>query len=215
MQTNRKGIYQEYDAQGNVRTDERWQAQTLANGSLYVENETVRMRPSPEPRSDSVTCILDEQLRLIDFSIHGMLGQRESRICVVGAERTEATLCWRHRGEVHERRVVWNERVEIDYASALLTMVTILRTGLSPGSTEQRPLWRLDPLTFEPHAAVLTLICHGPETHATTFGARRLHRCSRIIAGAVDRIWCDDEGVVFEMQLAAGGGFRLTALNVD
>lgn len=211
MQRNRKGIYQEFDAAGDVRTDERWQAITLPDGSLYVENETVRMRPSPEPRSDTVTYILDEQLHLAEFSIHGLFGQRESRACVLGEARDEATLCWRSRGDVHERRIAWHERIELDYASPLLTMISILRCGLTPGRSDQRPLWRLDPLTFEPRAAMLTLLCHGPESHLTHFGARRLQRYSRIIDGAADSVWCDDEGVIYDMRFAHGGGYRLTA----
>lgn len=211
MQRNRKGIYQEYDADGDVRTDERWQMITLPDGALYVENETVRMRPSPEPRSDTVTYILDEQLRMLEFSIHGLFGRRESRVCVLGDARDEATLCWRHLGDVHERRVPWHERVELDYASPLLTMVTILRADIPVGGVDERPLWRLDPLTFEPRPAALSLRRHGPEPRDTPFGRLRLHRYDRTIMGLTDQLWCDDDGVVFDMRFAQGGGYRLTA----
>lgn len=211
MQRNRKGIYQEFDARGDVRTDERWQVVTLPDGSLYVENETVRMRPSPEPRSDTVTYVLDAQLRLVEFSIHGLLGKRESRVCVLGADRAAATLCWRHLGAVHEMRIAWHERIEFEYASPLLTMVSFLRAGLAPGAADERPLWRLDPLTFEPRAAALTLRNHGRERRRTPFGELFLTRCERSIDGVADAFWCDDDGVIHEMRFAHGGGYRLTA----
>jgi hypothetical protein len=215
MQRNRKGIYQEFDAHGDVRTDERWQAITLPDRSLYVENETVRMRPSPEPRSDTVTYILDSDMHLVEFSIHGLLGKRESRICVLGADRAAATLCWRHLGEVHETRVDWTERIELDYASPLLTMVSILRAGLTPGQSDERPLWRLDPLTFEPRAGTLTLRNLGRQSRSTHFGDMSLLRYDRTIDGVTDQVWCDEDGVVFEMCFAHGGGYRLTATTID
>lgn len=217
MQLNRKGIYQEFDALGNVRTDERWQAIALPDGSIHVENETVRIKPSPEPRSDSATYLLDRELRLLDFSIHGLLGKRESRVCVLGEARAEATLCWRHEGAVHERKIAWDDAFELDYASPLFNMITIWRSKLQPGQSRACQVWWLNPLTFEPRLMNQIYANHGQERHATRFGQKTLWHYTLDFGGSgssISHMWCDDEGVIFDFAAASGGGYRLTATDI-
>jgi hypothetical protein len=211
----RKGIYQEFDAAGKVLTDERWQAVALPNGTLYIENETVRLTPFAEPRSDSVTMILDKNLRLLEFSIHGLLGKRESKICVLGEDRTEATLCWRHLGEVHERRVAWSDDTEIDYQSPLFNMVSVWRSALYPGQTRTCESWWLDPVSFEPRLIRQSYTHLGPEQRKTRFGTLQLSRYSLQFGDAPQEIlfWCDDAGVLFDFR-SSEGGFLLTAMDV-
>lgn len=215
MQINRKGIYQDFDTRGNVITDERWQAKTLRDGSIYVENETVRVAPFDEPRSDSVTMILDRDLRLAEFTIHGLFGQRESRICVVGEDRAEATLCWRNRGDVHERRIAWRDDLEIDFASPLFNMVTVWRSKLQAGQSRSFDAWLLDPVSFEPGLMRQTYANAGLQTRNTRFGPRELWRYELDFGGqSRSTFWCDDDGVLFDFDGPAGG-FRLTATDVE
>ncbi len=215
MQLDRKGIYQDFDARGNVLTDERWQAKTLPDGSIYVENETVRVAPFDEPRSDSVTMVFDRHLHLIEFTIHGLFGQRESRICVLGEDRAEATLCWRHRGDVHERRIAWREDFEIDFASPLFNMVTVWRSKLQAGQSRSFDAWLLDPVSFEPSLMRQTYTNTGRQTRDTRFGPRELWRYELDFGGqSRSTFWCDDDGVLFDFE-SPSGGFRLVAADLE
>lgn len=44
LSDHRKGIYQAFDAAGNVTADERWQAIRVSQG-IQIDNETVRIHP--------------------------------------------------------------------------------------------------------------------------------------------------------------------------
>jgi hypothetical protein len=215
MRINRKGIYQEYDREGTPLTDERWQAITLPDGSIHIENETVRRSPSPEPRSDSMTMILDSALRLTDFSIFGLFAKRESRVCVLNEARDQASICWRHEGLVNERKIPWRDAFEIGWQTPLLNMATIWRSNLAPGQSRRCEVWYLDPVSFAPTPMPQIYTCHGMESASTYLGERALSRYS-IDFGATGAtsgtLWCDNDGVVHEYQTSAGG-WRLMASN--
>ena len=216
MMINRKGIYQAFDAQGNIEADERWQVITLPDGSLQIDNETVRVAPFGEPRSDSMTLLLDRQLRLIEFTIHGLRGTRESRVCVLGERREAATLCWRHKAEIHEKRVSWREDIELDWQTPLLNMATVWRSHLSPGQTRAFDCYYLDPVTFKPSLMTQHYARYADEPHATRFGHPTLQHYSLDFGGAgtsISHFWCDDDAVLLDFR-GAEGGFVLTAVNV-
>jgi hypothetical protein len=214
-QLPRKGIYQAFAPDGAVLSDERWQAVRLPDGSIHVENETVRVAPFDEPRSDSVTYVLDATLRLLDFSIHGLYGARESRVCVLGEARDTATVCWRHKGHVREQRMSFDERIELDWQSPLFSMITVWRSALAAGESRAFDCWALDPVSFEPAIRAYRLSNEGLESIDTRFGALRLWRymldTGATSAGRV--FWCDDDGVVHLLK-GDSGGFILTARDV-
>ncbi len=81
MTINRKGIYQEITPDGTVLSDERWQAITLPDGSIHIENETVRLAPFEEPRSDSATIILDRELSCWTLRSTAFRAARKPRVC--------------------------------------------------------------------------------------------------------------------------------------
>jgi hypothetical protein len=211
MQISRKGIYQQYDRAGTPMTDERWQVITLPDGSIHIENETVRRAPSPEPRSDSMTLILDPELRLTEFSIFGLFAKRESRICLLNEARTQASICWRFGGLVNERKIAWRDDVEIAWQTPLLSMATVWRTKLAPGQSRQFDCWQLDPVSFAPLLVQQTLTHHGAEPVDTHFGRQTLSRYT--VGAPALTFWCDSESVVFEAQ-SPNGGWRLMAANV-
>jgi hypothetical protein len=214
---NRKGIYQTFDAAGNVIADERWQAITHADGSLQIDNETVRVGPFAEPRSDSMTALLDKDMRLIEFTIHGLFGTRESRICVLGEARDAATICWRFKGEVNEKRIAWREDIEIDWMSPLLNMATVWRLKLAAGETRAFDCYYLDEVTFKPALMKQIYTRQTDERHDTRFGPMMLQHFTLNFGGEGKRIshfWCDDEGVLFDFKSHDGGAFVLTAANV-
>ena len=213
---NRKGIYQSFDAQGNIEADERWQAITLPDGSIQIDNETVRVAPFDEPRSDSMTLLLDAQLRLIEFTIHGLRGTRESRVCVLGEQRDAATLCWRHKGEIHETRIAWREDIELDWQTPLLNMATVWRSKLLPGQSRAFDCYYLDPVTFKPALMKQIYTRHADELHATRFGAPTLRHYTLDFGGddaSISHFWCDDDDVLHDFR-SPQGGFVLTAVNV-
>jgi hypothetical protein len=215
-QVNRKGIFQDLDAHANVLADERWQVLTLADGSIQIDNETVRVAPFDEPRSDSVTMILDNRLRLFQFSIHGLFGRRESRVCVLGEQRDEATLCWRFKDQIHERRVAWRDDIELDWNSPLFNMATIWRSKLQPGQSRQFDCYLLDAVTFEPKLMQQIYTHRGEEKHETRFGEMTLTHYE-LDFGAdgqrISHIWCDEDGVIYDF-ISPEGSFKLTATNL-
>jgi hypothetical protein len=211
----RKGIYQDFNAAGEVMSDERWQVSTLPDGSIQVDNETVRVAPFDEPRSDSMTIVLDPQYRLVEFTIHGLFGTRESRICVLGERRDTATICWRHKADIHEKRVAWRDDIEIDWATPLCNMVTVWHSRLEPGQARAFDAFALDPITFQPTAMRQIYTRLEDEAHPTRFGHLHLHHY-RLDFGAdgcnVSDFWCDHEGVLYDFQ-SPSGRFELTAVN--
>jgi hypothetical protein len=212
---SRKGVYQAFARDGAVLSDERWQAVRLPDGSIHVENETVRVAPFDEPRSDSVTYMLDAQLRLLDFTIHGLFGARESRVCVLGEARDAATICWRHKGDVHEQRVAFDERIELDWQSPLFGMVMVWRSSLAAGKSRTFDCWVLDPVSFAPVSRRYTLHNAGQETFDTRFGALRLWRylLHTGLPSGERTFWCDDGGVLYQLN-SDTGGYVLTARDV-
>ncbi|MDW8352065.1 MAG: putative glycolipid-binding domain-containing protein, partial [Anaerolineae bacterium] len=174
LSTNRKGIYQTFAPSGDVIADERWQAIRMPDASIRVDNETVRVAPFDEPRSDAMTIVLDPQLRLIEFTIHGLFGKRESRICVSGEHRDQATICWRHQAEIHEKRIAWREDIEIGWTTPLCVMVTVWRSRLQPGQSRAFDAFLLDAITFKPTAVRQIYRRRPDESHSTRFGEMML-----------------------------------------
>jgi hypothetical protein len=217
LSANRKGIYQTFDPSGNVTSDERWQAIRLPDGSIQIDNETVRVAPFSEPRSDAMTIQLDPQLRLIEFTIHGLFGTRESRICVLGESRDRATICWRHKAEIHEKHVAWRDDLEIDWMTPLCKMVTVWRSRLQPDQSRTFDTFLLDEVTFRPTATRQTYRRLPDEIHMTRFGAMKLQHYEVDFdhqAQPTAHFWCDDDGVLYDFVAANGFGFKLTAVNV-
>lgn len=213
---HRKGIYQTLDAGGNVIADERWQAITHPDGSRQIDNETVRVGPFAEPRSDSMTMLLDQDLRLVEFTIHGLLGTRESRICVLGEARDAATLCWRFKGDVHEQRIAWREDIEIGWTTPLLNMATVWRSKLATGERRALRCYLLDGISFKPTPVQQVYIRHADEPHNTRFGQMQLQHYSLDAdgnGGRISHFWCDGEGVLYDFKARDNSGFVLTAAN--
>lgn len=213
LRTIRKGIYQAFDAAGNVIADERWQAIRLAQG-VQIDNETVRIAPFSEPRSDAMTIQLDDQLRLIEFNIHGLFGTRESRICVLGESRDRATICWRRGAEIHEQPVRWRDDIEILWNTPLCHMVVIWHSRLAPGQARTFDAFLLDAVTFRPSEIQLTCQRHPDAIHRTRFGQKHLQHYQMINGQTHSQLWCDDDGVIYDYVAADGSGYTLTAVNV-
>lgn len=213
---HRKGIYQTLDAGGNVIADERWQTITHLDGSRQIDNETVRVGPFAEPRSDSMTMLLDQDLRLVEFTIHGLLGTRESRICVLGEARDAATFCWRFKGDVHEQRIAWREDIEVGWTTPLLNMATVWRSKLATGEHRALRCYLLDGISFKPTPVQQVYIRHADEPHNTRFGQMQLQHYSLDAdgnGGRISHFWCDGEGVLYDFKARDSSGFVLTAVN--
>ena len=215
---NRKGIYQAFDARGNVIADERWQAITLLDGALQLDNETVRVAPFDEPRSDSITLTLEPDFRLREMTIHGLRGTRESRVCL-NQDRSQASVCWRLKGDVKEKHIGWREDIELDYFSPLFNMATVLRLQLQPTQSKAFDCLYLDPVTFAPSWMKQIYTNHGLVDRKTRFGHDRLWHYSMDFGGDgqhISQFWCDDDGVLIDFRFGDNnGGFQLTAKNTD
>ncbi len=219
LSTKRKGIYQAFAPSGDVIADERWQAIYLPDGAVQIDNETVRVAPFDEPRSDSMTILLDSQLRLIEFTIHGLFGTRESRICVLGEHRDQATICWRHKAEIHEKRVAWREDIEIGWTTPLCIMVGIWHSRLQPGEARTCDAFLLDAVTFKPTAVRQTYRRWPDASHVTRFGEVPLQHYEITTerdgqTNHVAQFWCDSDGVIYDFIAADHSRFQLTAMNV-
>jgi len=213
---NRKGIYQALDERGNIVADERWQVITLPDGAIQFDNETVRVAPFDEPRSDSATLTLEPNLQLRELAIHGLFGKREGRVCVA-ADHTKASLCWRHLGDVKEKVVAWNNSLELDFLSPLSNMATVLRSRLEAGQSRSFTCYNLDPVTFQPTQMIQVYTNMGQEPHHTRFGTEKLWHYTLDFGGDAryfSHFWCDNQGVIFDFASTAGYRFVLTAADV-
>ncbi len=210
MTRKRKGIYQHLDAAGNVIADERWQMIFDDDGTLkQIDNETARVAPFDEPRGDSLMLLLDAARRIVELSIYGLYGARVCRVCVVGEERRQATLCWQHRGEVHERHVAWREDIELDWDTPLLKTATIHRAQLEIGQSCERAMWQLAPVDFRPTLRALELRRLRDVRRLTRFGEMTLAHYQFNDA----ELWCDADGVIYEYR-SPERTYVLTATNL-
>jgi hypothetical protein len=213
---NRKGIYQAIDPKGNVIADERWQVIALTDGAIQIDNETVRVAPFDEPRSDSVTLTLEPDLRLRELSIHGLFGKRESRVCI-SSDRTKASACWRHVGEVKEKWLPWREDIELDYFSPLFNMATVWRSKLQPNQSRKFDCVLIDAVNFKPEMMQQVYTNLGKESHSTRFGSEMLWHYTLGFGGQAENFthfWCDDDGVLLDFVSSSGYKFVLTAKDV-
>ena len=207
----RKGIYNTFDKHGNMYCDERWQVATLPDGSTQLDNETTRIKPFAEPRSDSVTFLLDPHLQPLSWTIHGLKGHREGRVSWVD---DKAFTCWQHGLSTNRREFAWKAQDELDYFSPLFNMLTIRRSALAAGQHRTFDTLFLDPVTFEPSWMQQTYANLGLESHQSRLGIIDLHHYSMIFGNdASSHMWCDDTGLVFDLVDSSGGGFKLVAVN--
>src|SRR5690242_20434815 len=144
---NRKGVYQAFDADGNVTADERWRFMTTLDGGIRVDTETVRIAPFPEPRDESLTFDIGNRLELRRLAIRALGGRREGRVDIAGGH---ANCCWRTEDVSRTREFAWTNDCEIDYNSPLFNTVTLWRSQLIPGQSRTFEVVFLDSVTFEP-----------------------------------------------------------------
>lgn len=207
----RKGIYQAFDKDQNVIADERWQFITLADGSIQIDNETIRLRPFAEPRRDSITLTLDGELNPQLLTIHALKGKRESRISWVDGA---ALTCWQFDTTTHRREFAFGAQHELDYISPLFNMVTVWRSRLAVGQSRRFEALLLDAVSFEPTWMTQTYAHVAREPHTTVFGELTLEHYTLDFGGKhISHFWCDDDGVVFDFRAGAGGGYLLRATN--
>ncbi len=207
----RKGIYNTFDETNAMYCDERWQVATLADGSIQIDNETTRLKPFAEPRSDSVTFMMDASLRPLQWNIHGLYGHREGRISWV---EDKVLTCWQHGLTTNRNEYAWKDTDEVDYFSPLFNMVTIRRSSLRKGEQRTFDTLYLDPVTFEPNWMKQTYVNDGIESHTTRLGSLPLHHYRMIIGElGTSHMWCDDSGLVFDFVSSSGGNFKLVAVN--
>ena len=67
---NRKGIYQSFDADGNVTADERWRIAGTLGGGARLDTDTTRIAPFAEPRNESLSLELGAGLAYHRLAIH-------------------------------------------------------------------------------------------------------------------------------------------------
>ncbi len=212
-----KGIYQHFDANGNVIADERWQAVPRADGSTQLDNETTRVAPFDEPRSDSMGLTLDAHWQLVKFSVHGLFGQRECLVRPDPESPKQAIICWRYKDEINEQRLPWDETTWLSWNTPLLVMPLVWRLNLQPGESRDLTVYALDAVTFRPMRTTRRYQRLEDTTHLTRFGAKLLaHYMQRDETGApCAEFWCDEEGFVFEHQdFVAQVRYVLTAANL-
>lgn len=206
----RKGIYQAATG-GYVDADELWQFVKHDDGSIQIDNETTRIKPFAEPRSDSITVMLDADLRLQLFTGHGLYGHRECRINWVD---DTAYACWQYKFDTRRREFAWRDEFEVSYRSPLLNMVTVWRSRLQPGQSRTFDVLRLDDVSFQPAWGQQTYTRLEDELRDTEFGRQMLTHY-RLISpnGSTSDFWCDTDGVLFSLQSSQGLEFKLTAVN--
>ncbi len=232
----RKGVYQAFDAAGNVMSDERWQMSlpddpSAGNGVWQIESEVTRIAPFPHPRIESLAAQLvgarpgpDGSLDFgpiawQTFSIHTRDGTIEAGVGFEIDQAGEgcARFCWRRHRQHWQRHYVWKTDCEIGYNSALFRAAAMWRRGLRPGESRIITMIDIDAVTLEPQVAQQIWSHRGFETLDTPFGCLSLAHYEFGPAGTVarGRLWCDEDGVVYDYATADGSGFRLAAINAQ
>lgn len=222
----RKGIYQGFDAAGNVTSDERWQIMlpddpAAGDGLWQIEAEVTRIAPFPHPRVESLAGRLAGRahgdMAWQTFSIHTRDGALEAgaRFEADRAGDLRARFCWRQQRQIGQREFIWQTDCEIGYNSPLPGMVIVWRSRLRPGESRLITLIDIDAVTLEPRPARQVWSHQGVETLSTPYGRLSLTRYAFGPPGATtrSRLWCDKDGVIYDYAAADGGGFRLVAVN--
>jgi hypothetical protein len=209
---NRKGIYQSFDAGGNVTADERWRIAQTIGGGVRVDTDTVRIAPFSEPRDEFFGLELRPGFGYARLVIHAARGQRES---VVDFEHGPASICWRIDDVSRTHDYDWANDCEIGYNSPLFNVVTLWRHPLAVGEINVLRVLTLDDVSFEPTWKRQVYARLGDEEHETRFGTLRLahYQVSLDDANRLCQFWCDRTGMVFDLHNAAGGGYKLVAVN--
>jgi hypothetical protein len=210
---NRKGIYQAFDAQGNITADERWRFMRTVSGGIRIDNETIRIAPFEEPRNESLTLELGPGLEQRLLAIHALNNRRESRARFMAGQ---ADFCWRLDEHSQTREMSWRADCEIDYNSPLFNMVTLWRVKQRLGQPHAFDVAFLDDVTFEPHWMRQVYTFAGHEPRETRFGVLTLGHYLLDFGGDgnhISHFWCDRDGIVFDFASSFGGGFRLVAVN--
>ncbi len=232
----RKGIYQALDAAGNVISDERWQmalpdAPGASNAIWQIEAEVTRIPPFPYPRIESLAAQLvgarpgpDGSLECgpiawQTFSIHTRDGAMEAGVGfeIDQAGQGCARFCWRRHKQHWQRQYVWRTDCEIGYNSALFRTAAVWRGRLRPGESQLITMIDTDAVTFEPQVTQQIWSHRGFETLDTPFGRLSLAHYEFSLVGTVmrGRLWCDQDGVVYDYAAADGSRFRLAAINAQ
>jgi hypothetical protein len=209
---NRKGIFQAFDAAGNVTADERWRITRTLGGGVRIDTDTVRIAPFTEPRNESFSLELGSNLAYSRLAIHAARDRRESRADFT-ADR--ASICWRINDTSRTRDYDLATDCEIGYNSPLFNMITLWRHPLAVSESSALRVIALDNVTFEPSWLQQSYSNLGVEQHETRFGLLSLVRY-QVDWGGTNRLsqfWCDATGVVFDFKFFAGGGFKLVAVN--
>lgn len=222
----RKGIYQAFDAAGNVISDERWQI-TLpddpasGDGVWQIESEVTRIAPFSHPRIESLAAqLLGARAGPPDWqtlSIHTRDGSVEAGVRFESdpAGRRYARFCWRRNRQNWQRKYVWKTDCEIGYNSPLSGTAIVWRSKLRPGESRIITMITIDAATLEPQPARQIWSHRGFETRDTPLGRLRLARYEfgPLEAPTRSRLWCDEDGAIYDYAAADGSSFRLAAIN--
>jgi hypothetical protein len=210
---SRKGIYQAFDAHGDVVADERWRSKDTLDGGVRIDTETVRIAPFVEARNESVSLELAQDLSPRQLIIHALAGRRESRVDIAPGR---ADVCWRFDDVSRNREFSWTEDCEIGYNSPLFSVATLWRRRPARGTSAQVKILRLDAVSFEPEWLAFIYTNLGEERHDTRFGPMNLTRFRvdhGTESGGSSYFWCDQTSVIFDFVASNGSGYKLVAVN--
>ncbi len=207
----RKGIYNHFHPGGDMQADERWQLQSMPDGSVQFDNETDRITPFAEPRSDSVTCMLDSGLTPTLFTLHGLFGHREARISWVD---DEAFTCWQHGLNTQRRTLPWSRVDALHFNSPVIDSLLLRRLAPFTGKSLQQRWLHLDPISCEPSWQTVEVLRHKDEDHRTRFGNMQLRRYTIDQPGiGATQLWTDDSDLIFDQRFPDGSSVLLVAVN--